>query len=270
MLINNRELKRGTCITVITINLNNSTGLQKTIQSVLSQTYKNIEYIVIDGGSTDDSVRVIEENKEHISYSISEPDSGVYNAMNKGIQKASGEYLLFLNSGDYFISESIVKTISKQINGIDIVYGNLKLVLPGGKFWIGVYPNKLSFCHFVTGSLPHPASFIKKSLFDKEGLYDENLKICGDWKFFLNAVVKHSATYMRIDQTIAVFHLDGISSGNGSELLIAQEKEQVISENYPSQLNSFLQFRNESIQHRKQKKLERIKKYLRDIFFYRS
>lgn len=257
-------------ISIITVNLNNIVGLEKTIASVLEQTYKNFELVIIDGGSSDGSISVIEKYKEQLSFSLSEPDTGVYNAMNKGIKNASGEYLLFLNSGDYFINENILENVSKEIDGTDLIYGNIKLVEPGGKSWTGVYPDKLSFDHFVTGSLPHPASFIKKSLFEKEGLYDENLKICADWKFFLNAVIKHGATYKRINTTIAVFYLDGLSSGKDSELIIAQEKDQVILANYPAQLSSFLNIRNESLQPRKQTVLDRIKNYMRPIFYRRS
>lgn len=256
-------------ISIITVNLNNIVGLEKTIASVLEQTYKNFELVIIDGRSSDGSVSVIEKHKEQLSFSLSEPDTGVYNAMNKGIKNASGEYLLFLNSGDYFINENILENVSKEIDGTDLIYGNIKLVEPSGKSWTGVYPAKLSFDHFVTGSLPHPASFIKKSLFDKVGLYDENLKICSDWKFFLNAVIMHEASYKRIDETIAVFHLDGLSSGKDSELIIAQEKEQVILANYPAQLSSFFNIRNESLQPRKQTVLDRIKNYLRPIIYHR-
>lgn len=248
-------------VTVITINLNNALGLQKTIQSVFRQTYRNVEYIVIDGGSIDDSIRVVEENKENINYWISEPDSGVYSAMNKGIIYAKGEYFLFLNSGDYFINENVLENIAKEIDGTDLIYGNIKLVESSGKSWIGVYPRKLSIKHFFAGSLPHPATFIKKSLFEKEGSYDEKLKICGDWKFFLNSIVKHKATYKHVEQIISVFNLDGLSSDKGNQLIIAREKEQVILADHPAQLSSFFHARNESSRPRKQTILDRIKNY---------
>ena len=180
---------------IITINLNNDAGLQKTTQSVFGQNFKDFEYIVIDGGSKDGSIALIEANKDRLSYWISEVDSGVYNAMNKGIQKATGEYLLFLNSGDYLMHENILAEVATSLDGTELIYGNVFLIENSQKSWIGFYPAKLSFQHFVDGSLPHPCSFIKKSVFDKVGYYDEGLKIVADWKFFLHAICKFNVTF---------------------------------------------------------------------------
>lgn len=221
-------------VTIITINLNNSTGLQKTMQSVFEQSFKEVEYIVIDGGSKDGSVALIESYKDQLSYWVSEPDTGVYQAMNKGIQKASGEYLLFLNSGDYLQGEHILAKVADTLNGSGIVYGNVFLIESALRSWTGVYPDKLSFQHFIDGSLPHPSSFIKKTVFDEVGYYDEGLKIVADWKFFLHAICKFNVSYKHIDKVISAFYLDGLSSLAANQALIQDEKRAVFLSEYPA------------------------------------
>ena len=112
-------------ITIITINFNNQNGLQKTMDSVFRQTNKDFQYIVIDGGSSDGSKELIERNQSKINHWVSEPDNGIYHAMNKGIEKATGEYLLFLNSGDELINELVVEKVTPLLHTEDIISGNL-------------------------------------------------------------------------------------------------------------------------------------------------
>ena len=115
-------------ISIITINYNNASGLEKTIRSVVEQTYNEYEYIIIDGASSDKSKEVIQEYQRYIDFWCSEKDSGIYNAMNKGIQKASGEYLLFLNSGDVLNNSAVLADIHGFLSGEDFVYGDLVFV----------------------------------------------------------------------------------------------------------------------------------------------
>jgi len=220
-------------LSIITINYNNATGLQKTVDSVFAQGFSDLEYIVIDGASTDGSAGIINSNADKISYCVSEKDRGVYHAMNKGIEKASGEYLLFLNSGDHFYTDHVLKEIGDELDGTDIIYGDIFLIETAAKSWMGVYPDQLSFQHFIEGSLPHPASFIRRILFDKVGFYDESLQICADWKFFLHAICRFSVSYRHIDKTIATFYLDGLSSTRDSAAIIQKEKEGILQRDYP-------------------------------------
>lgn len=217
---------------IITVNLNNATGLKKTMDSVLHQSYSNFEYIVIDGGSIDQSVETIKSEARRLSHWITEKDKGVYDAMNKAIKVANGEYLLFLNSGDYLTDKNTLADAVGQFENTDIVYGNLQMV-EEEKSYTAVYPSKLSFADFVEGSLPHPGSFIKRRLFDELGYYDETLRICADWKFFLEAICRHNASYKHIDQTIAFFYLNGLSSSPESKAIIQNEKEKVLNSQYP-------------------------------------
>lgn len=198
-------------LTIITINYNNLEGLRRTVESVINQTWQEFEYIIIDGGSTDGSATYIESQSEHFDYWVSEPDKGIYNAMNKGVAKATGEYLLFLNSGDHLYSNSVIEKNVHQIEKYDLIYFNWQVI--GDKFSnIVAFPEKLRFSFMFFGYLPHPSTFIKKELFDTVGLYDENLKIVSDWKFMMLALFIHRCSYKQINETVSTFYLGGISS----------------------------------------------------------
>ena len=169
-------------LSIITINRNNADGLEKTIQSVVCQTSTDFEYIVIDGASEDGSVEIINKYTANINFWVSEPDTGIYNAMNKGIRKAQGEYCLFLNSGDWLITPETLVNVFNEINGnsSDIFYSNR--IDSSGK--IAQYPNNLTIRTLLARKINHQNSLIKRSLFFEHGFYNENLKIASDWDFF--------------------------------------------------------------------------------------
>ncbi len=203
-------------ITIITINLNNAIGLRKTIESVINQPCKFFEYIIIDGGSKDDSVTIIKTYEDQIYYWISEPDTGIYNAMNKGIMKANGDYCLFLNSGDY-LTENLFDKLFEVNFKADIVYGNIILCYNDGSQSrdIGAGRDELTFYDFFAGnSIRHQGAFIKTSLFKAYGMYNESYEIVSDWAFFLKVVIFEgvSVKYLNID--IAYFDPYGISVVN--------------------------------------------------------
>ncbi len=214
-------------LSIITVNKNNAEGLERTIQSVINQTFKNFEYIIIDGASNDGSVEVIKKYANKIDYWISEPDTGIYNAMNKGIKVAKGEYLLFLNSGDWLVNENVLGEVFSIGFDEDIVYGDL---LVDGK-WIKKYPDKLSFTYFFKDTLPHPASFIKKEVFNYVGSFNESFAIASDYDFFLKALIKYNVSYLHLNFVIAVFITNGISSKNYN--LTLEEKEKILQLNFP-------------------------------------
>lgn len=251
-------------ISVITINFNNKDGLERTISSVISQNFKDFEYIVIDGGSTDGSKEIIEKYNAQISYWVSEPDNGIYNAMNKGIEAATGEYLLFLNSGDHFCEKNSLETGASHLGKEDIIYSNLKIVDVHQTF-IKQYQKKITLYYFFYESLPHPATFIKKTAFQKLGLYDENLKIVSDWKWFLEAIISHQYTYKHIDETISTFYMDGLSSAKENINKIHDETIATFRDLYPEVLEDFSKMKKlEEENHRLKKfeyKYEFLKKY---------
>lgn len=223
-------------VSIITVNYNNLEGLKKTIESVRSQTYKTFEHIVVDGGSNDGSAEYIQANYEFFDYWLSEPDSGVYQAMNKGIKKAKGEYLLFLNSGDHFYKAEVLEENYQYITNYDIIYFDLQ-VIDTKKTFIKKYPNILSFSYFVKDTLPHPATFIKKELFNLVGLYKEDFKIVSDWKFFMDSICKFNVTYKYVTKIASVFYLDGISSKPENRSIIFKEKQNVLKSEYPLFIN---------------------------------
>ncbi len=219
-------------VSIITVAYNNLEGLKKTLDSVKTQTWNEFEYIVIDGGSKDDTVSYLESLDNQIDYWVSEPDKGVYNAMNKGIKKAKGEYLIFLNSGDHFYNNKVLEANIKYLEIHDIIYFNLQ-VNDNEETYIKEYPDVLSFAYFVKDTLPHPATFIKKSLFEKVDYYDERLKIVSDWKFFMDSICKYNASSKRVDIPLSTFYLDGMSSNPKNKSTIIKERQDVLNSEYP-------------------------------------
>ena len=225
-------------LSIITINYNNYSGLQKTMKSVFEQIWKDFEYIIIDGGSNDGSNEHIESNSNKLSYWVSEKDKGIYNAMNKGILKSTGEFLLFLNSGDYFVnSNSLFKFIKKVDSKFDIIYGDWYQIFSSGQIYESIYPDDLTFYFLAFQSgLPHQSTFIKRQLFLEYGLYDENLVITADWKFFLNLIFKIQVPYIHINQKLVFYNLEGVSSKPEFINLQNKEKEQILKSDFPNYL----------------------------------
>ena len=224
-------------ISIITVNYNDGAGLEKTIGSVISQEYFEIEHLVIDGGSTDHSTRIIQEHSDHLAYWISEPDGGIYQAMNKGIKKATHDYVLFLNSGDELSSDRSIQLLA-EVGREDFIYGNV-IIREGNRNWIKNYPSELTFSYFLKESLPHPCTLIKRSLFERFGLYNEQFKIVSDWEFFINAICKYNASYRHVNQPISIFNLDGMSSKIETQELIWQERNEVLKKQFSSFLPDY-------------------------------
>lgn len=216
-------------ITIITINYNNLNGLKNTVSSVVNQTWREFEYVVIDGGSTDGSAEFIKSQSEFIDYWISEPDNGIYNAMNKGIVKSTGEYLLFLNSGDHFFDIETLSKCNIYLDSHDLVTFDIKMI-EDEKNRIVSYPDKFRFSNLFNNGLCHQSTFIKRKLFDSVGLYDENLKFVSDWKFFILALFKNQCSYFKANEILAVFYLDGVSSDLTNKKMLMSEKKQVLEE----------------------------------------
>lgn len=208
-------------ISIVTIAYNCSEELNKTISSVLAQSYPHTEYIIVDGGSTDDTALVLEKYKNHISKIISEKDKGIYDAMNKGWRIATGEYILFMNAGDVFASDDTLEKLIEKNLTQDIVYGN----------WLVQYEQDLiarraeDFLN-MKSHLPfsHQASLIKKSLLEKYDGFDLQYKICADYDLFLKCYLDQTK-FQYIDLDIAI-----VSSGGYSDLsrvAALQECEQI-------------------------------------------
>ena len=223
-------------LTIITINRNNASGLERTIQSVLSQKRNDFEYIVVDGASLDGSVDVIRRLAlgfgDRLKW-LSESDNGIYNAMNKGIQMATGEYVEILNSGDSLASNDVVEKMYAALEKEghpSILYGNMLKVFPDGhihrdRSFAG---EDMTLLNFFIGTLNHSPAFIRRSLFEKYGRYDESLKIVSDWKWFLQAAVLGDERPVYTDIDVTLFDMTGISETNKD--LCKSEREQVLCE----------------------------------------
>lgn len=203
-------------LSIITINYNNCHGLKRTIKSVVEQTYRDFEWIVIDGGSSDGSKDLLEVNSDYFSYWCSEPDKGIYNAMNKGIRHSNGEYLLFLNSGDSLLNNNTLEKVAPFLESsdlciADICYLDDPLHIPRFNIPTSASERDLIF-QLVCFTFPHPSSFIKRRLFEVYGMYDENFKIVSDWTFFFKSVILGNATIKILPFVVSVFDTTGISS----------------------------------------------------------
>lgn len=238
-------------ISIVTINYNNAEGLRKTLATVAVQTYRDIEHIIVDGGSTDGSVDVIKEYVKRVESGesrvksviwSSEPDKGIYNAMNKGIRKATGDYIQILNSGDILASDDVTERMIAALNDemsrdkslndgkIGILYGNMIRDFGNGKLskdvCLGDRAPKVeggkwklecvewTMDDFIKGTVNHDPTYIHRSLYEKYGLYDENLKICSDWKWFVNAVVFGGEKLYYVPIDVTIFDTTGISETN--------------------------------------------------------
>lgn len=202
-------------ISIITVCYNIKDEIERTCESIISQTSPNYEWIVVDGGSTDGTVDILNKYKDKMSVFISEKDTGIYNAMNKGIQKATGEWCVFMNGGDCFASKEIIEKFS-QLDGIykyaDIIYGNVNIINKNGRNYQKIYPYPLTKSFFYNGNtINHQASFIKNELFNKYGLYNENYRIVSDLEKFIIFIINNSK-FIRWNTTITNFHEGGIST----------------------------------------------------------
>lgn len=229
-------------LSIITINKNNINGLKKTVKSVLTQTSINFEYIIIDGASTDNSVDIIKANEPLFGGRlkwISEPDKGIYNAMNKGIKMANGEYIQILNSGDCLASTTVVENMLHSLDKYDhpdILFGNMIKFWPDGRKFKDTCGgrNRLSMIDFYRGTLNHNSAYIKRQLFERFGLYDEDLRICSDWKWFLKVIPLGGICPVYTDIDVTYFDMTGISeSGGRSNEIIKYERRKVLQEELP-------------------------------------
>ena len=293
-------------LTIITINYNNASGLQKTMESVLNQTSKEFEYIIVDGaaplnppkggllknphplnsleGGTSRPVKqdieviekfITEKGEKVNGFTrctflspfggvgggfFSEPDNGIYHAMNKGIRMAKGEYIHFLNSGDWLVDEYVVEKMLNKINDSDILVGIKVSVRADGKAYVD--NDKIKSVGFITlykSTIQHPSAYIRRDLFNIYGMYDESLKIVSDWKWYLISVGLNNAKVDFADVYVTFFDTTGISCTNFA--LDKNERRQVLEELVPLTILADYDKYNFDIE-----RIERLKKY--PLFYF--
>lgn len=215
-------------ISVITVSYNTYPYIEETIKSVICQRYASFEYIIVDGNSNDGTVDIIKRYDSDITKWISEPDTGIYNAMNKAVRIADGEYCIFMNAGDVFVNPLVLKQASLFLDdGFDVLTG-CEISTKNGKAIDYVRPiAKVTKEHFYLTSISHQASFIKRALL-LECPYDENLRLVSDWKFWLQTIVFGGKTYRPIDVDVCLFNHDGATYSHKD--LGRKERDEVIHE----------------------------------------
>lgn len=226
-----------TRLSIITINRNDSEGLERTLKSVWErQSFSDFEHIIIDGASTDGSVDIIKKYDSKLAYWISEPDNGIYSAMNKGIVKARGKYLLFLNSGDWLVDDILYQVFKDDITE-DILYADYYCYYSSDKIVPELFPDKLTVPFMLTRSLGHPSSFIKRSLF-KDMLYEEKYRIISDWTFFVRQILLYNRTTKHLNLITSYFNMYGISSDPRNEDLVLREQADFFENGFPHSIVS--------------------------------
>jgi glycosyltransferase involved in cell wall biosynthesis len=219
-------------LSIITINYNNLLGLKKTVESIVNQSWKEFEYIIIDGGSNDGSANYISSISKHLSYWVSELDEGIYDAMNKGIHAANGEYLLFMNSGDRLVDNGILALIEHKLQGIDFYYGNTIYDYNGGNVKLIEINEEIGGDFIFTRKIVnHQSSFIKRELLINTP-YNLNYKLLSDWVFYNNAVHFYGATYQHLQLITTIYDCSGISSKPETQILIKSEMDYYFIENH--------------------------------------
>ncbi|MCR5779931.1 MAG: glycosyltransferase [Bacteroidaceae bacterium] len=223
-------------LSIITINFNNLDGLKATRQSILAQTYKDWEWIVIDGGSTQGDREFIEEHQSETAYWCSEPDRGVYHAMNKGIAAAKGDYFIFMNSGDTFYDIEVLTHVFKQLRTEDVLYGDWVQVHPNGETSLSLAPKVFSLHFICSDNICHQAMFLKGELM-RQSPYDESFRLYADWaKWIQWALNGYSFCYIPV--TICAYDMGGISVTQ--KALIIKEHKRLQTDIIPTAMRTSL------------------------------
>ena len=217
-------------VSIITVCFNSSATIRDTIESVLAQDYHDIEYIIVDGGSKDSTMYIVNEYRDQIATIVSEPDKGIYDAMNKGIRLATGDVVGILNSDDFYESTDVLTAVAGkfiQEPDADLIFGDLVFVNPTNltkitRFYSlhGYSAWKLRFGWMP----PHPATFIRKAVYDKYGLYKMDFKIAADYELFVRLLLVNNLRFLKMDKILVRMRSGGAStSGIGSSLILNKE-----------------------------------------------
>lgn len=217
-------------LTIITINLNNSIGLEKSLISIQEQTFKDFQLIIVDGKSTDNSIDIIERYKELIDVAIIEKDTGIYNAMNKGIKQANSEYIYFLNSGDVLYDQNSLSNVFSIPVNSSFICTNFFTETKGDISYQNPYKDRdwsFSIYDIYSSYLCHQAFFIKKTMFDQYGFYNETLKVVADWELFFIAIGIKNESVIYKDSDLVIYNTEGLSSTIGGEFIYSEKQKAI-------------------------------------------
>lgn len=206
-------------ISIITATYNSALTIKDTIDSVIAQNYPDIEHIIVDGVSKDNTLDIVKSYGDKIAKIISEPDKGIYDAMNKGIQAATGDIVGILNSDDFFTSEDVIATVAKTFekNNIDALYGDVHFVNPDNLKKSVRYYSSAIFrpALFRYGFMPaHPSFYMKKECYEKFGLYSLDYKIASDYDLLIRYLYKEKINYKYVKKDFVTMRTGGVSTEN--------------------------------------------------------
>jgi glycosyltransferase involved in cell wall biosynthesis len=213
-------------LSVITICFNEKDTISQTIESVLNQSFTDYEYIIIDGNSNDGTYDIIRGYFNHFKKIVSEPDNGIFDAMNKALDFAEGDYIFFLNAGDILVNKNVFENIFSKSNSEDIIYGDVIFKYASGIMMRRKSPRILSPQYFFVDSLNHQTTFMNRKLMTEIGHFDTSLKITADYDVILNAVFDKKCSTCYVSLPVTYFNLSGISSN--PEFFMLQNKERLI------------------------------------------
>ena len=222
-------------LSVVTVCRDVVRDIEDTCRSVANQTFRDFEWIVVDGASTDGTRSVLEKYRTKMAHFVSEPDGGVYHAMNKGIRLARGEYVLFLNGGDYLAADDVLENVFRDGLGGDVNYGYESLLDPAtGRVEPRMAPPasaKIDKSYFVLGILYHQSTFFRRELFARFGLYDESYRVVADWEKCILFFVR-GCSFRRVERVVSVFRRGGLSFREDMGELLRGERRRVHERHY--------------------------------------
>lgn len=224
-------------VSIIKVSFNAEKTIEESIKSVLMQTYSNIEYIIIDGGSTDGTLDIIEKYRDKIAYFLSEPDNGIFNAMNKGIKAATGDILYFLNTNDYIFDEKVIEDAVKffEKTNAKMVFGDMSFIEDNGQEKERRIYSDVDKLFFINECICHQGVFYKREVFDICGFYNEKYRLTADYDLNLKVIMKHNLKTRYFNRVLAKFTLGGHSNSHNDERLnklVQQEKNELLSTYY--------------------------------------
>ncbi|AXH98438.1 glycosyltransferase [Sporosarcina sp. PTS2304] len=226
----------GPKITIITACYNSEDTIEQTIQSVLSQTYENIEYIIVDGASTDGTMDIVEKYRDRIDVVVSEKDRGVYDAFNKGVELATGEYIIFLNSDDYFYKTDVMEKCSDFIVSHEYpigIYGDI-FILNEETGFVDRYSREISIDEMKKGFMPpHPATLLKRNVIKEYGGFDLQYRIAADFDLISKLFLNYEEDILHIERVLTNFRLGGLSSHIDTMHITKSETNQILHQHFP-------------------------------------
>ena len=234
-------------ISIVTVCYNSEATIERTIRSVLEQSYDNIEYVIVDGMSTDGTIDIIDKYSDDIDVFIREKDEGVYDAMNKGLDGSSGDYILFLNADDRLFYENTISEaaglITANESNPDVFLGDV-VIHDQGKRKSSIWKSKkVTPYSLFRGSVPHPAAFYSRSAFSKNGMFDKSFRIAGDYEWFVRGTVNGSISFSRMNLLVSIFFKGGISTNPEFTRILQEEKNKIKMTHYSKMERIFYNFR---------------------------